>query len=225
MGIFDKFFTVTPTTQKPVTEDKKVSKVSAGGGVAPAVKTTSFGNGELPPTTTDAATYTGTATQQAMDYFANLIKEKNLPGNDYVEFIDATLDEGFKAFPTEQNRYIAAFVGLKRAGMSKAILVDTATKYQSLIDEDLNNMEQAFTDAYNQQVEGKRKAIEEKNARMQQLSQEIEQLNAEAQQLQQEAMENENTLNSNKNSFAQAAKATKDKINVEIDKINRWLAD
>ena len=201
-----------------------------------AVKTTSFDNTAIgqatqqtqfsyTPTQTDVSTYSGTPTQQALDYFANFIKEHNLTGNDYQEFIDATLDEGLKAFPTEQNRFIAAFVGFKRDGLTREKIVETAAQYQAMIDEDLKGMDVAFEDAYKEQVEGRKLEMEKRNARMQELSLEIEKLNAEAQQLNQEAMESENTLQSNKNSFALAAKITKEKIAKDIDKINQYLAE
>lgn len=70
----NSFFGSSEPTEK--TKTKTAEKQT----VTPAVKTTTFTPG-YSPTQTDVATYqTGNATTDALDYFANLLKEKNLPG-------------------------------------------------------------------------------------------------------------------------------------------------
>lgn len=218
-SFLNNFFTITPDEKKAeVAEQPDAPKTPT------SVKTTTFAAIENPTIKTESGTYVGSANKQAMEYFENLLKEKNFPGDDYKEFIDATHDEDIKQFAAEQQRYVAAFIGFKRNGLTKEKLIETAVEYQKLIDDDLLGMSAAFENARETEVAAKHTEIELKNKRMQELSAEIETLNVEIQQLNNDAIENENTLNSNKNSFEAAANITKDKITSEIQKITKYLS-
>lgn len=224
MSFLNNFFEVTPKTPKSVEPASDVAPRTQA-----TVKTTTFTPGENMPisesdTVTSVATYTGSATQQALEYFSNLLVEKNLPGNDYFEFIQATQDDALKAFPTEAQKYAAAFFAFKTQGLTKEKLIETAQLYQKEIDIDLASMETSFQEAFKVQVEGKLAKVEELNQKKNELLAEIDKLSGEAETLQAEAIDNENTLKANKNSFSQAAEISKQKIGKEIEKIIKHIA-
>ena len=222
MSFIDHFITRTPEVEeKAKVADKPKSKSNI------VFQQSGQSNSEvsnMPPVNTAVASYSsGNATQDAMDYFANLLKERNFPGMDYLEFIDATRDENLKEIPSESKRYQVAYVGMKAAGCTKDTLIKTAGQYSDMIDQETVHIQTSFDSAYAEKVTNPRASIEKKNAQMQELSKQIEDLNTEVSKLAADATENENTLTSNKNSFMSAAQATKEKIAKEIDNINNYL--
>lgn len=217
MGFLSAFIEREPKVEEAKTKPKTVA--------SPMVSQNTFkigGNSSTPEIKTDVYN-SGNATQDALDYFSKLLKEKDFQGTDYFEFTETLKNPAFSIIASEQGKYAAVFAGLAASGLTKEKLISTANDYISLIDADLENIEGTFKQAYQEKVQNKRDAIEAKNKEMQELNQKIQQLTSDVLQLGTEATENENTLTSNKNSFISAGNTTKDKITADIQKIQTFL--
>ncbi|MBI1692643.1 MAG: hypothetical protein FYV88_3660 [Bacteroidetes bacterium] len=76
-------------------------------------------------------------------YFENLFDKANLPGPDYFEFYK-TMETLEPHIPDEKARVSATFASLAIQGLTKKTLLETATKYKEIIEQDQANFEKAL---------------------------------------------------------------------------------
>lgn len=162
-------------------------------------------------------------------YFDNLFDKANLPGPDYYEFYK-TMETLEAHIPDEKARVSATFASLAIQGLTKQNLLDTAKKYQEIIEKDHLNFENAL-DLKTKSELGNRNAklqsLEQKIAanseQIQKLTKEISEAQVLMGQIKNEVLEQENKLNKNKHGYQVACHAVLNKIATDIQKIQSTL--
>jgi hypothetical protein len=154
-------------------------------------------------------------------HFENVLKENNLPGNDFYEF--KLMKDGMNAIPDEGQRYVIAFSGLQATGLNKATLLETANKYVAIVEAEMHNFDSAYEQQYKTSVTDVDIAINEKTAKMNELAQQINSLNKDISELKQKSMESTQSLQDKKNGFVMAAMNQKNELLSEIAKIQQYI--
>lgn len=154
-------------------------------------------------------------------HFKELLEQNNLPGLDYLEFIQA---KNAMPLPVEAQKYTVAFAAQQAAGLTKETLLTTADKYLGMIENEVNEFNAAFKDKYSSDVENKNAIIEQKNQQMIELSQQISALDKEIRDLKDQTLQNDSGLKSKQAAFMQAATEAKQAIDGEKMKINQFIS-
>lgn len=162
-------------------------------------------------------------------YFENLFDKANLPGPDYFEFYK-TMETLEPHIPDEKARVSATFASLAIQGLSKKTLLETATKYKEIIEQDQANFEKALDTKMkselgerNESLKGLEQKIAANSEQIQQLTKEISESQILIAQIKNELMEHENKLTKNKNGYQVACQAVLNKIGADIQKIQTTL--
>lgn len=162
-------------------------------------------------------------------YFDRLFDQANLPGPDYFEFYKMmeTLEVHIQ---DEKARLSATFASLSIQGLTKDTLVDSANKYKAIIEKDKANFETAFKEKLSLEVGQKQREIQEMEQKMainaeqiQKLTKEITHAQGLIGSLKAKAADEENKLKSNNNGYQLASQAIINKINADIQKIQKTL--
>lgn len=158
-------------------------------------------------------------------YFDNLFEKANFPGPDYFEFYK-TMETLEAHIPDEKSRVSATFASLAIQGLTKQNLVDTAKKYQEIIEKDNLNFEKALETKAKSELgdrNAKLKILEQKittnSELVQKLTKEISDAQVLMGQIKNEVLEQENKLNKNKHGYQIACHAVLNKIATDIQKI------
>ena len=158
-------------------------------------------------------------------YFENLFDKANLPGPDYFEFYK-TMETLEPHIPDEKARVSATFASLAIQGLTKKTLLETATKYKEIIEQDQANFEKALDTKMkselgerNESLKGLEQKIAANSEQIQQLTKEISDSQTLIAQIKNELMEHENKLTKNKNGYHVACQAVLNKIGADIQKI------
>jgi chromosome segregation ATPase len=162
-------------------------------------------------------------------YFENLFDKANLPGPDYFEFYK-TMETLEPHIPDEKARVSATFASLAIQGLTKKTLLETATKYKEIIEQDQANFEKALDTKMkselgerNESLKGLEQKIAANSEQIQQLTKEISESQILIAQIKNELMEHENKLTKNKNGYQVACQAVLNKIGADIQKIQTTL--
>ena len=158
-------------------------------------------------------------------YFDNLFEKANFPGPDYFEFYK-TMETLEAHIPDEKSTVSATFASLAIQGLTKQNLVDTAKKYQEIIEKDNLNFEKALETKAKSELgdrNAKLKILEQKittnSELVQKLTKEISDAQVLMGQIKNEVLEQENKLNKNKHGYQIACHAVLNKIATDIQKI------
>lgn len=154
-------------------------------------------------------------------HFEGLLKDNNVPGNDYYEFI--AMKNAMTSIPLESQRYETAFLGLSAAGLTKDVIIQTANKYKGLIDKELAEFDAQFNQTFRNDVTVKKQNIADKQKQMTDLSLQISKLNDQIKTLQDESKASEANLTMKRNSFVSAGQEAKSAIDEELAKINQFI--
>lgn len=162
-------------------------------------------------------------------YFDNLFEKANFPGPDYFEFYK-TMETLEAHIPDEKARVSATFASLAIQGLTKQNLIDTAKKYQEIIEKDNLNFENALETKAKVELgdrNSKLKTLEQKitsnSELVQKLTKEISDAQVLMGQIKNEVLEQENKLNKNKHGYQVACHAVLNKIATDIQKIQSIL--
>ena len=162
-------------------------------------------------------------------YFDNLFEKANFPGPDYFEFYK-TMEMLEAHIADEKARLSATFASLSIQGLTKDILISTANKYKTIIENDQLNFDKALNDKLKAEV-GQRqiqlqnldKKIKSNSEQIQLLTKEISDSQILIGKLKTEVMDQENKLTNNKNGYQVACQAILNKINKDIVEIQSTL--
>jgi len=162
-------------------------------------------------------------------YFENLFDKANLPGPDYFEFYK-TMETLEPHIPDEKARVSATFASLAIQGLTKKTLLETATKYKEIIEQDHANFEKALDTKMKSELGERNESLKELEQKIAANSEQIQQLTKEISdsqiliaQIKNELMEHENKLTKNKNGYQVACQAVLNKIGADIQKIQTTL--
>jgi hypothetical protein len=162
-------------------------------------------------------------------YFEALFEKANLPGPDYFEFYK-TMETLEPHIPDEKARVSATFASLAIQGLTKKTLLETATKYKEIIEQDQANFQKALDTKMkselgerNESLKGLEQKIASNSEQIQLLTKEISDSQILIAQIKNELMEHENKLTKNKNGYQVACQAVLNKIGSDIQKIQTTL--
>jgi uncharacterized coiled-coil protein SlyX len=162
-------------------------------------------------------------------YFDDLFDKANLPGPDYFEFYKM-MDTLEAHIPDEKARLSATFASLSIQGLTKEKLINTATQYKTLIENDQRNFEMAVNDKLKTDVGTKNTNIAELEAKIranseliQKLTKEITESQVQMEKQREEVKVMEDKLKKNKDGYQFACEAVITKINTDIVKIQTTL--
>jgi chromosome segregation ATPase len=162
-------------------------------------------------------------------HFDQLMNDANLPGPDYFEFCKM-MDALEAHVPEEKTRYAAVFASLSAQGLTKDKLVNSASKYKIVIQEDKTKFELAVNEKLKGEVDNRKsqlteleKKIAENNKQIKKLQQEITDAHGKMQLLTSEVDEKEKKIKTNTDGYIYAFSAMLNKINVDIQKIETLI--
>jgi len=161
-------------------------------------------------------------TQKYKTHFQELLKEANLPGNDYYE-LSLSLDALTTAIPDERTRFIAAYTPLSLNGLTKDKVNSSAKSYLAALDQDAANFSQSLEQKRVQDVDSQKQQIDANNKKIQDLTAQIQQLNNDNLTIQQKVFESEQKINSSKSGYEFELNNVKDKINNDLIKFNQII--
>lgn len=204
-----------------VTEDDNVAVKE---NVTMPVTTNNFGtqNTFSTPTVNEFQTQFVGDTQKYRDHFIKLMKEANLPGNDYYE-LNMTLEALFAAIPDERTRFIAAYTPLSLNGLTKEKVNATAKTYLGKLDEDASNFLTSLEQVRGKEVNGQKQQVENNNKKIQQLTNEIQSLNSENLNINQKIVESEQKISASKAGYEVEFNNWKNAILNNLNKINQYI--
>jgi hypothetical protein len=167
--------------------------------------------------------------QKFEKYFDRLFDQANFPGPDYYEFYK--MMETLEPHIHDENaRLSATFASLSIQGLTKKILIDTATKYKAIIEKDKVDFDRALNDKLKSEVGDRQsqlqdleKKIADNSELIQKLTKEISDAQVQTGKLKTEVMEEENRLRQNSNGYQLASQAVVNKITSDIQKIQSTL--
>ena len=162
-------------------------------------------------------------------YFQAQLEKANLPGPDYFEFYK-TMETLEQHIPDEKAWVSATFASLAIQGLTKKTLLETASKYKEIIEQDHANFEKALDTKMksevgerNESLKGLEQKIASNSEQIQLLTKEISDSQILIAQIKNELMEHENKLTKNKNGYQVACQAVLNKIGADIQKIQTTL--
>ena len=130
--------------------------------------------------------------------------------------------------PGEQARMKAVFESLKIQGLTKKVLLDSATQYKGVIDKDRTNFENAVKNKVAAEVESRLQtknaeeaSVREKEATIKQLQKEIEESKAEISRLSKEIDEEKGKIQSAQSGYLLACEAMINKIDQDLDEFGK----
>ena len=165
--------------------------------------------------------YTGD-TQKYKEHFLQLLKDTNLPGNDYYE-LNMSLDALVAAIPDERTRFIAAYTPLAIQGLTKDKVNSTAKAYLSALDQDAANFNNSLEQKRNQDVDGQKQQVNTNNQKIQDLTSQIQKLNSDNNSITQKISESEGKISASKTGYDVELNNIKNKINNDLMKINTYI--
>lgn len=147
--------------------------------------------------------------------------ENKFPGDDYYEFYKTK--KVMAHLPTDELKYMTAFSVLSMNGLTKQKLVDTASQYVGVIDNDVKQFEASLAQAVDNNVTKKKQLIEAKAKEISELVAKVKILEGELQTLNGEVQASEAKFQTKRATFITAAQSMKDHIASEINNINTYI--
>jgi hypothetical protein len=162
-------------------------------------------------------------------HFEQLMDGANLPGPDYYEFCKM-MEALENAVPDENARVAAVFASLSVQGLTKDKLLNTAEKYQDIIENDHRNFNIALNSKSDSEISQKKqtsleleKKISDNSELIQKLTKEITKSQIEIGKLKQEIMDSEDKLTKNTKGYEVAYNAMLNKIKSDIRTIQNSI--
>lgn len=147
-------------------------------------------------------------------HFYDLLGESNLPGPDYLEFVEAK-NKLAPNVNVESICYQTAFSILQGIGLTKDKIISSAQVYLGIIDKEVEGFNATFQNTYKAQVDDNNSAIAQKQQQIAKLNQEIQDL--------QDKVAKGNELTAKRDAFNAAGQEAKDTIQTELQKINSFI--
>jgi hypothetical protein len=162
-------------------------------------------------------------------YFDGLFEQANFPGPDYYEFFK--MMETLEAhIHDEKARLSATFASLSIQGLTKEVLIESATKYKGIIENDKANFEKALSEKVDVEVGQRQKELQEVEKKIVANSQQIQKLTKEITdyqlsigKLKAKIAEEDDKIKNNNLGYQMASKAVTSKIVSDIQKIQSTL--
>lgn len=114
----------------------------------------------------------GSKRAEIVEYFKTLMKENNIPGPDFQEFVVA-LEDAKNDPSDEQTKVKGVFRGFKAMGVTVQTLIESAGKYKALFSSKLD----AFNKDQDSEIQKKQSELDSLKAKNQQIDEQMKKLN------------------------------------------------
>lgn len=169
----------------------------------------------------------GTFDQKIFDSLIKVLEEKNLPGEDYMEFMEAL--NAMANLQLDENIKIQTVLAtLSTKGLSKKTILESGEYYIQELEKEKSKFYDALQAQKKNSVEGKLQLIESLNKQIKEKAEMIQKLTAEIQQNQEEIektkvaiAEAEKKLAHTENNFIYTHSIIVDQIRNNLNKINK----
>lgn len=176
----------------------------------------------------------GEITQEILEkynqHFNDLFLKLNFPGPDYFELAKAVANMLSKGKTTEDQAFIAIFSVLENDGLTKQIILESATKYIAAIEEDKRKNDVDGDGILNQKIEVKtnelttlENALKIKREKLATLQKEIDQDETSLASIENTIDEEKKKFQIKKAAFHQVCANVISKIKADIEKVNQLL--
>lgn len=152
--------------------------------------------------------------------FAKVLEEeaqRNPQG--YTKFI--AMKNAMSSIAQDDIRYQAAFAGWASGGLNKVTLTDSARRFLTVIQKEMNDFLSAYKTQFEQRVN--QNLVDQKIREAEQMTMKLAALNSEILTLKSQNVEMSNTLNQKRDAFMVVGKAQEQQVLDEIDKINHYI--
>ena len=127
----------------------------------------------------------GNFDQKIFDSLIKVLEEKNLPGEDYMEFMEAL--QNMKNIPLEETvKMQTVLATLSSKGLTKQKILESADFYTKALQDEKNKFNEALKQEISKQVESKQKEIKSLEDQNKSKAEQIAQLTTEINQNQQQ---------------------------------------
>jgi hypothetical protein len=211
--------------------EKKTAPVQTNTNAIPPTPL-NFGATTIPQTMPTTPTVgAGMATPEYLDYFKKVFTDRNIPGPDYFEFVNAL--EMMKDQPIpEQQKFFGVYVGFASQGVTKDRLIQTAQQYIATFQEKSDGFAKALDVEFANAVESRHKQIdalksdnEKLNQQMVEIQNKILKNTEQSGVLLQEANTEQVGLTQKKANFDASFNYMVGVINDNINKIKNYLPE
>jgi len=172
-------FVVDNGTEEPQTTPKKDE-------VPPSKDNNNSKEKNTPPSSNVNQTNAGgNFDQKIFDSLIKVLEEKNLPGEDYMEFMEAL--QNMKNIPLEETvKMQTVLATLSSKGLTKQKILESADFYTTALQDEKNKFNEALKQEITKQVESKQKEIKSLEDQNKSKAEQIAQLTTEINQNQQQ---------------------------------------
>lgn len=163
------------------------------------------------------------------DYFDGVYKDANIPGPDYLEYMQAI--ESLKELSLDdKSKFISAFAGFKTQGVTKEKLIETAQKYLEIFNSKKIKFEEHLNVKKNEEISKRENLIASYDQRNLEIDNLLKQLNEEkiknvelSSGYKKEIINISESLDKKSNSFKIAYANIVESIKINIEKITNYL--
>jgi hypothetical protein len=168
----------------------------------------------------------GVLDQKIFDSLIKVLEKNNMPGEDYMEFIEAL--QNMKNIPLEETvKMQTVLATLSTKGLTKQKILESADFYIKVLEDEKKKFNEALKQETVKQVESKQKEIKSLEEQNKSKSEQIAQLTTEINQNQQQitktkslAEEASLKIKSTENNFIYTYEAVVSQIRTNVSKIN-----
>jgi hypothetical protein len=186
---------------------------------------TSASNTTTSNTTTSNTVSSGSFNQKILDSLSKAIFDSNLPGEDYLEFMEAF--KAMKDIPLEESiKMKTAYATLSTRGLTIPKILESAEYYLKILESEKNKFYSALEGQKQGNIGGKKKLMTDKDAenktkaeQIKKLTEEINSNTIEIEKISKEISEFENKIKSTENDFIYTFEKMSNQIKENVEKI------
>ena len=165
----------------------------------------------------------GVVDNKFVDMLEGVIKQNNIPGQDYFEFKEAV--ENMKSLPMdEKTKFQTVHSVLSLQGCKKDILLSSIDTYVGVINKEKANFDAEMKSAYAQKVQSKLNEVENAKKELESFSKKLAELNSIIQSKSQEAQQEEMQIRATESNFKASADVIISEMISDKEKINNYIA-
>jgi len=186
--------------------------------------------GAAPPpiaTTSKADASKGSVSEKFMDILLKSLEANNLEGFDYLEYKQTMQNLGDM---DDQAKFQNAFAMAKTMGATSKHLVDTASHYLKILDQEQSKFEVALKNQQSNNITGRKqeiadlsKVVEQKEAQIEKLNEDIAKHKKAIEKKSSELDGAANKIERTKNNFAASYQLLTSQIREDVDKMKNYL--
>jgi predicted nucleic acid-binding Zn-ribbon protein len=195
------------------TSDPVITKIPENSGISEIVRET---NTVAPVTDKEDPTI--------INYIQKAFSEANLPGPDYFEFAQS-LESMKNIIPDDAQRYNAAFAALAHAGLTLKKITDSASTYEKMLADILNEFIDASNKQKTMQIGNAQKERDDLLKRNEEIQKELRNNQAMISDLDSKISQAETSLSRKVTSFKSVCTKISTQISTHIENVKRYITN